>query len=86
LDVISNTTVQGMALGSSKNLYAPIGVGGNGYNNFNDGEFGSEHPGGTHFAMADGSVHFVGEDIDHTVYLALGSRDGKESMSLEDGY
>ena len=75
---------KGMAQGSTKNVYAPINVGGNGYNKFNDGEFGSEHPAGTHFAMADGSVHFIAEDIDHTLYLALASRGGKETASLAD--
>ena len=30
----------------------------------NDMSFGSMHPGGTHFAMCDGSVHFIQEDID----------------------
>ena len=32
-------------------------------------------PGGCHFAMADGSVHFVAETIDITVYRGLGARE-----------
>ncbi len=34
--------------------------------------FGSKHPGGCHFAMADGSVHFLAETIDLTLYRGLG--------------
>ena len=37
--------------------------------------FGSGHSGGANFAMADGSVHFVAETIDLTVYRGLGARD-----------
>ena len=37
--------------------------------------FGSYHPGGCHFAMVDGSVHFVLEDIDLMTYRSLGARD-----------
>lgn len=36
--------------------------------------FGSFHPGGCMFAMADGSVHFVAENIDLTTYQHLGAR------------
>lgn len=36
--------------------------------------FGSFHPGGANFAYADGSVHFVSDDIEGPVYLAHGSR------------
>jgi len=43
----------------------------NGWNNLN---WGSNHPSGTHFAMADGSVDFVMENIDMVVFMAAGSR------------
>jgi prepilin-type N-terminal cleavage/methylation domain-containing protein/prepilin-type processing-associated H-X9-DG protein len=45
---------------------------------FNDIAFGSQHPGGANFAMADASVRFLSENINHGVYLSLASRDGGE--------
>jgi prepilin-type N-terminal cleavage/methylation domain-containing protein len=36
--------------------------------------FGSHHPGGCFFALADGSVHFLRDTIDSAVYHALGVR------------
>lgn len=48
----------------------------------NDLSFNSFHPGGVHFALADGSGRFIGEDIEETVYLALGSRNGGEVVTL----
>jgi len=36
--------------------------------------FGSYHVGGCHFAAADGSVHFVSENIDLATYRSLGIR------------
>ena len=45
---------------------------------FNDVSFGSMHPGGCHFANADGSVHFVSETVDIGVYKATASRAGGE--------
>ena len=45
---------------------------------FNDVSFGSMHPGGCHFAIADGSTRFVSETIDIGVYKATASRAGGE--------
>ena len=45
--------------------------------------FRSLHPGGAHFVMCDGSVHFVSENIDHPTYMALSSRDAGEIVSLD---
>ncbi len=50
--------------------------------NFNDVSFGSQHPRGTHFAMADGAVRFVQETIDMTVYRAIASRNQDEAKQL----
>ena len=43
--------------------------------------FGSWHSGGGHMACADGSVHFISENIDKTVYQALSTRFGREVTS-----
>jgi len=47
--------------------------------------FGSFHPGGANFAYADGSVHFVNDDIEDAAYIALGSRNlgmtGQEQLA-----
>jgi prepilin-type processing-associated H-X9-DG protein len=45
--------------------------------------FKSRHPGGAHFVMADGSVHFVTEGIDHNIYRALSTRNGGETASVQ---
>ncbi len=37
--------------------------------------FRSQHPGGGHFALADGSVHYINEGVEHSIYRALGTRD-----------
>ena len=45
----------------------------------NDGEYaGSYHTGGAQFAMADGTVRFVSQNIDMTIYRGLSTRDGGE--------
>jgi prepilin-type N-terminal cleavage/methylation domain-containing protein len=41
-------------------------------------DFSSNHTGGAHFVLGDGSVHFVSESIDHGVYTSLATRDGGE--------
>ncbi|WP_166825689.1 DUF1559 domain-containing protein [Thalassoroseus pseudoceratinae] len=43
----------------------------NGTSNFT---FSSKHPGGAHFLAADGSTHFVSENIDGVMYERLGNR------------
>jgi prepilin-type N-terminal cleavage/methylation domain-containing protein/prepilin-type processing-associated H-X9-DG protein len=42
------------------------------------GGFGAWHPGGSNFALVDGSVRFLSETIDQSLYESLGNRaDGK---------
>jgi prepilin-type N-terminal cleavage/methylation domain-containing protein/prepilin-type processing-associated H-X9-DG protein len=48
------------------------------YPNNNDMSFGSLHSGGCHFAMCDGSVQFIREDIAMNVYKSLASRKSNE--------
>jgi prepilin-type N-terminal cleavage/methylation domain-containing protein/prepilin-type processing-associated H-X9-DG protein len=45
----------------------------------NELAFGSRHGAGAHFSYADGSVHFLNEDLDLTVYRALATRAGEEN-------
>jgi prepilin-type N-terminal cleavage/methylation domain-containing protein len=45
------------------------------------GDFGSFHPGGCHFALADGAVKFVDEMIDINLYRRLGVRADGQLMS-----
>jgi prepilin-type N-terminal cleavage/methylation domain-containing protein len=49
----------------------------------NDLSFGSLHPGGAHFAMADASVQFIREDVNLAgVLLPLASRSSGEVVSV----
>lgn len=45
------------------------------WNNMN---WGSNHPGGTQFMTADGAVQFVQDSIDMDTFMAMGSRNGGE--------
>jgi prepilin-type N-terminal cleavage/methylation domain-containing protein/prepilin-type processing-associated H-X9-DG protein len=43
--------------------------------------FKSRHPGGANFSFADGSVRFIGQDIDHKLYQLLGCRNDHQAAS-----
>ena len=43
--------------------------------------FGAAHTAGMNAAFGDGSVHFIGFDIDHIIFNAYGTRNGKEAVS-----
>jgi hypothetical protein len=40
----------------------------------------SDHPGGAHVVVCDGSVQFLGEDTDKKLIRWLSSRDGQEDI------
>lgn len=65
----------------SKNLTFPINAGKRPGPRRNDLGFGSEHPGGCHFAMGDGSARFFSEDIELNTLFALSSRNGGETYN-----
>jgi len=46
-----------------------------------DGFFGSRHAGGANFVLCDGSVHFISENIDPELFVALCTIDGGESVA-----
>jgi len=56
------------------NPKAPLAVGG----------FGSFHPGGANFGLADGSVTFIADSISKGVYQALGNR--KDGKIIDDSW
>ncbi len=43
----------------------------------------SYHTGGAHFAMGDGSVRFINQTIDTTMFSGLGTRSGRETVNLQ---
>ncbi|MCC9608543.1 DUF1559 domain-containing protein [Blastopirellula sp. JC732] len=47
-----------------------------------DQSFGSQHPGGAQFLFCDGSVHFVPETVNLSVYRAIGSRNDGVPVTL----
>ncbi len=64
-------------LASGRNIANPINS--TKYNaNWHNVSFGSNHPGGAQFALGDGKVAFLSENIDLLTYKALGSREGEE--------
>ncbi|MFI4876582.1 MAG: DUF1559 domain-containing protein, partial [Blastopirellula sp. JB062] len=76
----------GMGAFTYKSVKWPINIGlhstSSVYADFsNNGPFGSHHPGGANFSLADGSVRFLPDTIDMNVYLGLASRNGGEVVA-----
>lgn len=72
---------------ATKDVNWPINVGlhstNSVYRGYNrTGAFGSHHPGGANFALADGAVRFLPDTINLDTYYALASRNGSEVVSL----
>jgi prepilin-type N-terminal cleavage/methylation domain-containing protein len=67
---------------SSKTIQSALNSGVNGLL-FNQGAWGSNHPGGTFFCRADGSTTFVADSISFPTLLALASREGGETLAAD---
>jgi prepilin-type N-terminal cleavage/methylation domain-containing protein/prepilin-type processing-associated H-X9-DG protein len=48
----------------------------------NDVSFGSMHPGGAHFLLVDGSVHFFSDSVEMSILQAFSTRAGAEAAAL----
>ncbi len=72
---------------SSKNVAYALNSGGRGLGQANAARnnmgFGSEHPGGCHFAMGDGSVQFFSENTELLVLFALASRQAEDLVTSD---
>jgi prepilin-type N-terminal cleavage/methylation domain-containing protein len=75
-------TLAGSAIGSSKTIQSALNSGANGLL-FNQGAWGSNHPGGTFFCRADGSTMFITDSISFPTLLALASRQGGETLAAD---
>ena len=55
-----------------------------GHCGFYDAGFASFHPGGCNFVLADGSVHFLSQNISQNVLVGLTTRAGGEVVTPPD--
>ncbi|MFP6762331.1 MAG: DUF1559 domain-containing protein [Planctomycetaceae bacterium] len=72
-----------MLCGSNADAFISMEFGlapGDGSGTHND-HYWSQHSGGAHFLLSDGSVRFVSNTIDYSVLTGLATRHGKESLS-----
>jgi prepilin-type N-terminal cleavage/methylation domain-containing protein/prepilin-type processing-associated H-X9-DG protein len=70
-----------LACAGCRNVNSPINT--PSIDTFNDVAFGSQHPRGANFLLADGSVRFLADSVALAVYKAAASRDGGEATTLD---
>ena len=79
--ILDTSTVTFTLMPNTKSISSLI----NGSNTLmNDHSMGSNHPGGANMALADGSTRYVSDSVDATVLVAICSRDGSETVSLDN--
>jgi prepilin-type processing-associated H-X9-DG protein len=83
-DVASTGQPAGAATGKKERVDPYIRRGGNPKAPLKVGGFGSHHVGGANFAYADGSVHFLSDNISKGIYQKLGNR--KDGKVVDYGY
>ncbi|WDI43150.1 DUF1559 domain-containing protein [Bremerella sp. P1] len=85
---INRWTIAGRHLDSLRSTENPVntppgqGVTTSPYGEALNGAFGSRHPGGGNFAFGDGSVHFIPETINLTIYKLLGQRSSGQPKTI----
>jgi prepilin-type processing-associated H-X9-DG protein len=84
-DVAQGINGPGSVPGGRSDTVDPLdGDGGNRHDElYDEVGFCSFHPGGAHFALCDGSVQFLSENINHSVLEALATRAGREPIPAD---
>jgi prepilin-type N-terminal cleavage/methylation domain-containing protein len=79
-----NSDAGNPACASTRNVtYPPNSFPYNGSSGFQDISFGSNHTSGANFLLSDGSVRFISNNVDFTMYQRAASRNGGEVVTLE---
>ena len=81
---LGSATWVGAVPGADRGMARVVGRAGNVPNGvLNDmADFGSYHPFGANFALADGSVRMISDEIDLTVFQAMATRAGGEASPM----
>ena len=75
-----NFSQDGWAIGGSPTIFSTCSNACRGPNSNFYEEPASEHVGGVHVGLADGSIRFIGNSIDKQLFAALGSMQNEEVL------